>query len=57
MEDLTEKINKILNDPEMMNNLKNISGLLGSSEKQQTREENTQTAQEEKENSSCIKHA
>ncbi len=30
MEDLTEKIAEILSNPEMMNTIKNISGLLGS---------------------------
>lgn len=29
MEDLTEKLNNILNNPEILNNLQNFSGLLG----------------------------
>ena len=35
MEDLTEKIADMLSDPEMMNNLQNISGLLGLSSGEQ----------------------
>ena len=40
MEDLTEKITDILGDPEMMSTIKNISGLLGSSEKEDNEKEN-----------------
>ena len=39
MEDLTEKITDILGDPEMMNTIKSISGLLGSSEKDSSEKE------------------
>ena len=35
MEDLTEKITEILSDPDAVNNLQNIAGLLGLSSKEQ----------------------
>ena len=39
MEDLTEKITDILGDPEMMNTIKSISGLLDHSEKEGSEKE------------------
>lgn len=40
MEDLTEKISGILNNPEMMNTIKSLSGLLDSSDEKTTQENN-----------------
>ena len=38
MEDLTEKISGILNNPEMMNTIKSLSGLLDSSDEKVTQD-------------------
>ena len=38
MEDLTEKISGILNNPEMMNTIKSLSGLLDSSDEKSTQD-------------------
>ncbi len=55
MEDLTEKITDMLSDPETMNTLKSISGLLGSSNNEKnydTDEKNENPEQADKEENS-----
>ena len=52
MEGLTEKITQILSDPEMISNIKSISGLLGSSEKSQNQENEDESPKTDGEESS-----
>lgn len=51
MEDLTEKISGILNNPEMMNTIKSLSGLLDSSDEKTTQENNCEKNDRDEETS------
>lgn len=42
MEDLAGKINEILGNPEIMNQIKNFSGLIGNSKNEQSNDKNSQ---------------
>lgn len=54
MEDLTEKITDILSDPEMMNTIKNLSGLLDSSGEKKSQDEKCESKDNESGNDTSL---
>ncbi len=48
MEDLTDKLNSLLGDPEIMDKIQNLSGLFGSSENSNSTQTETEKSQKDK---------